>query len=148
MDEENEVMMHRAVIKALLKTKNSKRYENDVAYILEGKEGEGVYYENRIYPHDFTFSTGNYTIREITDEEFKELISSSIILKSEVSGRDTWSFYFGMMYSKRDNYELCYNFFRDQREEQGIMKEELPLSMKIKIYSNKKSVFQSNIKKG
>jgi len=143
---EQEVEMQKIVLKTLLKCKGNKKYENEVAYILEGKTG--VYYENKVYPWDYTFSTENYKIREITEKELLDIISKLQELKSKVSKEDTEFFYFGMMYDKEKFYELCYNFFRNQKDVQGKIEDDLPLSMKIKIYSNRNIFFRDDICKG
>lgn len=145
-DINSKITFQRAVIKSLLKSKKNQKYENEVAYILHGKDG--VYYENKIYPHDYSYSTSNFKIKEISDEELRKLISRLRELKSIVNKKNTSFFYYGMMYNKKDFYELCYNFKRNQKEYQGQIKEELPITMKIKIYSDIETIFDNNIKNG
>ena len=130
--------------KLLKENPKPKSWENSISYILKGNSG--VFYENKAYPQDYTFSTKDYKIQEANDEDFRKLREELFVIKEKITKKDASLFYFGEVYQNKEVYEFF--FERGIIKENGKKKEEMPESIKFKIESNFKTFFESNNSSG
>ena len=143
---EKKALIKKKAFKLLLEENPDGIYENKIGKMLIGKSG--VFYENKLFPdRDYTYSN-NFNKKFLTDSEVKAMIERLKGLRKEVNKDNSTFFYYGFMYRGGEFYELSYNFNRDDKEEFGKLKEEMPETIKIKIYSEIETVFDNGIKEG
>lgn len=143
---EQQALAKKNAFKSLAEEKSIETYENGVGKILVG-EGM-VFYENKLFPdRDYTYST-SFTKKFITDDELKNMIKKIQELKTKVNKDNSFFFYYGFMYGDGGSYEVSYNFHREEKEEIGNLRKEMPKVIKIKIYSDIKTIFRKDLKEG
>ncbi len=143
---EETVLMRKNVFKSLVEESATHIYENEKGKIVIGRAG--VFYENKDFPNrDYTYST-KFKKKFLVDNSVRDIIGKLKDLRMKVKEDNSLFFYYGFMYRDGSTYELNYNFHRKEKEECGKPKEELPEIIKIKIYSNIKTIFSQGIKNG
>lgn len=143
---EKEAIRRKESFKSLAEEDSVEIYENEIGKILIGESG--VFYENKLFPNrDYTYSN-KYHKKFLTDDEVKKMIKKLQELRTKVNQNNSVFFYYGFMYKDGETYELSHNFYRNEKEEFGRVRGEMPEVIKIKIYSDIKTIFEKKIKNG
>ena len=143
---EEDALKKKEFFKSLVEEDTVEVYENERGKVLIGESG--VFYENKLFPNrDYTYSN-KYHKKFLTDNEVKNMIKKLQELRKKVNRNNSVFFYYGFMYKDGESYELSYNFHRNEKEEVGRIREEMPEVIKIKIYSNIETIFEKKIKNG
>lgn len=143
---EKDVLARKRAFKSLIEEEPDEIYENERGKILIGENG--IFYENKLFPNrDYTYSN-KYHKKFLTDDEVKNMIKKLQELRTKINQNNSVFFYYGFMYKDGESYELSYNFHRNEKEELGELREEIPEVIKIKIYSDIETIFDNNIKNG
>ena len=144
--QEVKTLAKKNAFKSLAEEESTEIYENERGKILIWEDG--IFYENKLFPdRDYTYSN-NFNKKFLTDNEVKKIIKRLQELKTKINQKNSLFFYYGLMYEDGESYELSYNFHRNEKEELGELREETPKVIKIKIYSDIKTIFSNDIKNG
>ncbi|MBU1103420.1 MAG: hypothetical protein KJ600_02585 [Nanoarchaeota archaeon] len=143
---EKKALAKKEAFKSLAEEDLVEIYENEIGKVLIGESG--IFYENKLFPNrDYTYSN-NYHKKFLTDDEVKNMIKRLQELRTKVNQNNSAFFYYGFMYKDGESHELSYNFHKNEKEEVGELKEEMPEVIKIKIYSDIDTVFEKKTKNG
>ncbi len=143
---EKDVLARKKAFKSLVEEEPDEIYENEIGKILIGENG--IFYENKLFPdRDYTYSN-NFNKKFLIDSEVKTVIKKLQELRTKVNQNNSTLFYYGFMYKDGESYELSYNLNRNEKEELGELREEIPEVIKIKIYSDIETIFEKGIKNG